>query len=173
MPKNTQNLSKKIARKEKHNSRVAFSAMDDDSALFGRAIKALGNCRFRVVVPDARGSLKEEDARIGGKSVIRIEINDIVIVARSGKDLEIMGRMDRKGTARLQKENRIHPALITASEITAEMMKKPVTAIEEGFEFDYENALDTIPEVESEDEADKSKRATVMPDNDDIDVDAI
>lgn len=172
MPKNTQHLSKKIARKEKHNSRVSISAMDDDSALFGRAIKALGNCRFRVVVPDARGSLKEEEARIGGKSVIRIEINDIVIVARSGKDLEIMGRMDRKGTARLQKENRIHPALITATEITADMMKKPVAVMEEGFEFDYENALDAIPEADDETDAEKAKHSSTALD-DDIDIDDI
>ena len=150
MPKNTQNLNRKIEKKEKRNAKISLSALDDESSLYGKAIKALGNKRFRIIVPDARGALREEEARIGGKSVIRIEINDIVVVVRSGRDLEIMGRMDKKNTARLQKDNRIHPALLTAGEITTEMMKNPVVK-EEGFEFDYEDTRDTESSNDNED----------------------
>lgn len=167
MPKNTQQ------KKEARNTRDAISAMDVDSdTIFGKTIKALGNRRFRVILPDSRGSLREEQARIGGK-IIRIEINDIVIIKQSGRDYEILGRMDKKNTARLQKANRIHPTLLLTGEITADkMMKSDVD--ETGFEFDYEDGghLSPIPE-EKDDEPVKSSHSTTKVDADDIDIDAI
>lgn len=156
--KKSQNLSRKIQRKEKHNDRTIHTAIEDEKALFARTLKALGNRRFRIAVPDIRGCLHEEEARIGGKAVIRIEINDIVIVARSGRDIEILGRMDRKSTARLQKEKRIHPGLLIAGEWTEDRANKADNDSMEDFEFDYEGLPDSAA-------AEKA--------GDDVDVDAI
>lgn len=164
-PNNVKKISRTAANKEKHNARVTLSVMDTDGeAIFGKAVKALGNKRFRVVVPDMKGSLRETDARIGGKNVIRIEINDIVVVVQSGRDLEIMGRMDKKNTARLQKENRIHPALLTAGQLRAD--------VEEcGFEFDYEGGEEAPAPAPAAIKG--SKTAKVEAHDDDVDIDAI
>lgn len=165
-------MNRKIEKREKRNAKVSSSALDDETALFGKAIKALGNCRFRVAVPDKRGMLYEADARVGGRSVIRIEQNDIVIVAQSGREYEILGRMDKKSTARLQKVNRIHPALLLTGEITADKMMKP-DADETGFEFDYEDGAPLSPIPEEDEESVKPSRSTTKVDADDVDIDAI
>jgi len=141
MPKNQQMISKKIERKNFHNKRVQDDAFSDETAKFGKTIKALGNCRFRIMMPDYRSPdyqhnkkrpLIEVEARIGGKSVCRVDLNDIVIVADSGDCYEILGKMDPHQATKLFKEDRIHPGLMNRGD--------PSEAInEEGIEFDYED----------------------------------
>jgi len=153
MPKNQQMLSKKIERKNLHNKRLQDDAFNDPGAKFGKTIKALGNCRFRIMVPDyrhpdyaknTRRPLVEVEARIGGKSVCRVDLNDIVIVADSGDCYEILGKMDPHQINKLFKEDRIHPGLMNRGD--------PSEVVEEDrIEFDYE---DPKKKEENEEEID-------------------
>lgn len=155
MPKNQQMISKKIERKNLHNKRVQDSAFDDDAAKFGKTIKALGNCRFRIMVPDYRSDdyeknkkrpLIEVEARIGGKSVCRVDLNDIVIVADSGDCYEILGKMDPHQVTKLFKEDRIHPGLMNRTDSSEQVDG-------EGIEFDYEDPKKAA-EAEKDEEID-------------------
>jgi hypothetical protein len=141
MPKNQQLISKKIERKSLHNKRKQGDAIEDEDSKFGRTIKALGNCRFKIMVPDYRHPdynenpnrpLVEVEARIGGKSVCRIDINDIVIVADSGDIYEIVGKMDPHQATKLFKDNRIHSGLMNRTD------SQEVGASSSGIEFVYE-----------------------------------
>jgi translation initiation factor IF-1 len=115
MPNNMQNVSRTKLKKEKKNERVEANALTDKDARFGRAIKALGNGMFRVIISekDHIERLMEVTARVGGRSVARIQINDIVVVAESGSVYELLGSITRKSALLLQKEKRIHPGLLT------------------------------------------------------------
>ena len=156
MPTKTKRMGKAKAAQQQRNNRTVLDALEDTDTLFGRTVKALGNCRFRVIVQDTKGRLNEEEASIVGRGIMRIDINDIVIVARSGpKNVEILGKMPPKDASRLSKEKRLHPALLTVSELDPEKVKKlsAVTA-EEGFEFDYDGSEGADGE-EADDEKEK------------------
>lgn len=114
MPKNSQTVSLLKSKKARKNERVELNALTDKDARFGRTIKALGNGMFRVVISekDYPERLLEITARVGGRGVARIQINDIVIIAESGRAFEVLGSVSRKNTLMLQKEKRIHPALL-------------------------------------------------------------
>jgi hypothetical protein len=114
MPKNLAKSQRAAEKKQKHNSGIEGSAIDDPDALFGRALKSLGNGWFQIAVqdPNRRESLIEAVAAIGGRSVIRIQINDIVVVAQSGKRYELMGSISRKGALHLQSQKRIPKTLL-------------------------------------------------------------
>ena len=160
MPTKTKKMGKAKAAQQQRNNRTVLDALEDTDTLFGRTVKALGNCRFRVIVQDTKGRLNEEEASITGRGIMRIDINDIVIVARSGpKNVEILGKMPPKDASRLSKEKRLHPALLTVSELDPEKVKKlsAVTAVaEEGFEFDYDGSEGADGE-EADDEKEKHK----------------
>jgi hypothetical protein len=150
MPKNQQMISKKIERKNNHNKRMQDTAFSDDDAKFGKTIKALGNCRFRIMIPDYRHPeyeknpnrpLVEVEARIGGKSVCRVDLNDIVIVADSGDCYEILGKMDPHQATKLFKEERIHPGLMNRGDPSE-------IADEDRIEFDYEDPKKKAEEEE-------------------------
>jgi hypothetical protein len=84
------------------------------------------------------------EARIGGKSVCRVDLNDIVIVADSGDCYEILGKMDPHQINKLFKEDRIHPGLMNRGD--------PSEVVEEDrIEFDYE---DPKKKEENEEEID-------------------
>lgn len=121
---------KKFARSRTNMIRSKI-AMMDDTALFAKVVKALGNCRFRILCPDEKGkAAREVDARIGGNSVTRILLGDIVIVGRNTSSdhetYEILGSLDKTQIKDLQTVRRLHPALIDMGEDT-----------DDGIEFDY------------------------------------
>lgn len=129
MPKNYGG-KKKIARNRTNMIRSKV-AMVDETAIFAKVIKPLGNCRFRILCPDAKGkTMVEVDARIGGNSVTRILIGDIAIVGRNTssdhESYEILGSLDKKQIKDLEKARRLHPSLIEVGEDTGD-----------GIEFDY------------------------------------
>lgn len=140
MPKNTQNISRSKLRKNAHNKRVLDVALSDEDACYGRAIKALGNCRFRIVVPSLdpkeRRRLIECEGRIAGNAVCRVQINDIIVVAKSGITYEILGTVDSRSASKLEKENVLHPALLTSGESDETNIRDS----DMGFEFDYTSA---------------------------------
>jgi translation initiation factor IF-1 len=108
---------KKSQARQRTNLIRSRTAMVDESAVFARVIKALGNSRFRILCPDAKGKTTVEvDARIGGNSVARISVGDIAIVGRNTsadrETYEILGSLDRKQIKDLEKARRLHPTLM-------------------------------------------------------------
>ena len=132
MPKNQQLISKKLERKSLHNKRKQGDAIDDEDSKFGRTIKALGNCRFKIMIPDYRHPDYKENTN---RPLIEVEariINDIVIVADSGDIYEIVGKMDPHQATKLFKEERIHAGLMNRTD------SQEVGASSSGIEFVYE-----------------------------------
>jgi translation initiation factor IF-1 len=101
-------------RKNAALNQVVLTAED---ALFGRTIKKLGNGQFRVLTTDDDNRSIEVNATILGKSVVRIEIGDIVIVGRNETSArvthEILGAVDKKTTQQLREAKRFHPSLFS------------------------------------------------------------
>jgi translation initiation factor IF-1 len=99
-------------------------AVIDDTALFGRTVKSLGNKRFRIQVPDKDGRGSEAEAVVGGKSVVRIQIGDVVIVGRNesaGKiSYEILGSCDKKTVKQLRDTKRLHESLFNGEDTLGE-----------------------------------------------------
>jgi translation initiation factor IF-1 len=158
MPKNEQTLSKSKGRKAAKEERVRKIALSDDSALYGRVIKALGHRHFRIILPDASMRLIEVTAKIPKKRALITE-SDIVVVATSGDDYEIHGAMDRKTAHTLVKEKKIHPDLLAGGDWDS--TKKEVIKLENdaGIEFDYEG-LEVKGEIE-EDESEVEKELKI------------
>jgi translation initiation factor IF-1 len=150
MPKNEQSLSKSKGRKAAKQERVRKIALSDDSALYGRVIKALGNRHFRIILPDASMRLIEVIAKIPKKRAMITE-SDIVVVATSGADYEIHGSMDRKTAHTLVKEKKIHPDLLAAGDWDG-TKKEVVKEESDGIEFDYEGLKEVVEESEDESE---------------------
>jgi len=126
---------KKQIKKDAKNSRVEAVALSDPDAIFGRAIKACGDGWFDIVVQHStkhRENLVEGRARIGGRSVARIAVNDVLIIARDENGrMEILGNVSAKNAKGLIKERRIPANLLvkTSAEDATE---------EGGIEFDEE-----------------------------------
>jgi translation initiation factor IF-1 len=106
----------KLAAKRNNEQRNKIVIQESD-ALFGRTLKSLGNCRFRIQTTDTDGRGVETDAVIGGKSVVRINIGDIVIVGRNETSArvtyEILGACDKKTVKQLRDAKRLHPSLVS------------------------------------------------------------
>ena len=155
MPNNEQKLSKSKGRKAAKQERIRKIALTDDSALYGRVVKALGHRYFRIILPDASMRLIEVTAKIPKKRALITE-SDIVIVAESGTDYEIHGTMDRKTAHTLAKEKKIHPDLLAAGDWDSSK-KEVVKEDSDGIEFDYEGleVKEEVEEDESEDEKEK------------------
>lgn len=156
MPNNSQNISKSKGRKAVKEERYRNIAVTDDSAIYGRVIKALGQRQFRVILPDRFKKLVEVTAKIPKKRAL-INISDIVVVASSGNNYEIQASMDRKALHILTKEKRLHPDLM-AAETWDSNSKQVVLKDDIGIEFDYEG-LDGkgVVEEEEEEESDDEK----------------
>ncbi len=162
--------AKRADRKNKSNLRVA---VEDDDAVFGRVTKVLGNRRFLVTYwdPENRRHIVDIQATIAKKKV-RIDINDIVNIAGSGRDWEIQAQIDPKSANKLKKEGRISAELLLATE------NAPVKAAGGGdaLEFDYGEDEEGAAESDSDAEEEKPKKAApkkVLEDLEDADIDAI
>ncbi len=169
-------VSKTAKRAEKKNKSNLHIAVEDDDAVFGRVTKVLGNRRFLVTYwdPENRRHIVDIQATIAKKKV-RIDINDIVNIAGSGRDWEIQAQIDPKSANKLKKEGRISAELLLATE------NAPVKAAGGGdaLEFDYgddeERGEESDPDTEEakpkKGEALKGKK--VVEDLEDADIDAI
>ena len=114
MPKNMQKSLRGIERKARKNDRVETDALDDPDVLFGRTVKHLGHGQFTVMVqdPDHRERLIEVIAKIIDKNTMRIAINDLVIVVKSGKSFELKGKLSTKSAKKLRNDKKIQAALL-------------------------------------------------------------
>jgi translation initiation factor IF-1 len=102
---------------QRKNATLNQVVMKEEDVLFGRTVKKLGNGYFRIQTTDTEDRGTEVNAVIAGKSVVRIEIGDIIIVGRnesSGKvSYEILGALDKKTAQQLREAKRFHPSLIS------------------------------------------------------------
>lgn len=163
------NMSKSAQRKEVKMRRDRLVALEDDAALFGRVIKALGNRQFRVVVPNSKKQLTEVVAKIP-KARVRVCLNDIVVMGHDEfRNFEIQCPMSSKDASRLHKERRLHPALLLGGEWDTEKAKKieMKEPEDEGFEFDYEGVEEGTG-FSDDDEAEKQKMAAAGDEDFDI-----
>ena len=114
MPKNMQKSLRGVERKARKNDRVEADALDDPDVLFGRTVKHLGHGQFTIVVqdPDHRDRLIDVIAKIIDKNTMRIAINDLVIVVKSGKSFELKGKLSTKSAKKLRNDKKIQSALM-------------------------------------------------------------
>lgn len=161
MPKNQQNMTKSKARKAVKQERYQKVALSDDSAIYGRVIKALGQRQFRVIVPDqVSRKLIEVTAKIPKKRSL-ITVGDIVVTAASGTSYEIQANMDKKAIHMLEKEKKIHPDLLAAADWDSSK-NQVILKNDAGFEFDYEGLPDVKEEREEiEDDSDDEKEIDI------------
>jgi hypothetical protein len=112
--KQMKNKRAAMEKKQKRNLAIENAALDDPESLFGRALRARGDGWFDIVLQHEkhRAELFETRARIGGHSVARINVNDIIIVAKSGNIYEILGLISTKSAKGLIKEKRIPSTLL-------------------------------------------------------------
>lgn len=147
MPRNQQNISKSKGRKAVKQERYRAVALSDDSAIYGRVIKALGQRQFRVILPDTSMRLIEVTAKIPKKRA-EINVSDIVVVAPSGTSYEIQATMDRKTTNALTKEKKIHPDLLAAADWD-ERKQTVILKDDLGIQFDYEGIQEEVNDKDS------------------------
>jgi translation initiation factor IF-1 len=145
-------------------------ALKDTEALFGRAVKTLGNGRFRITTTDNEGRAIETDAAIAGRSVVRIQIGDVLIVGRneSAKHItyEILGSCDKKAVKQLRDTKRLHPALFSEEdELGDDLFDRSEQIAEE------EEAAK--PKMEKGNKPAKAPKGLVEDEDDDVNVDAI
>ena len=144
------------------NERVAKEVLVDDTAFFGRTIKSLGNCRFRIQTTDEDGRPTEAEAVIGGRSVVRINIGDIVIVGRNKSagriTYEIVGSCDKKTIKKLREVTRLHSSLLDLGG---------------GLDDDIFDHSGDVGDEEEEAKDTKEKKQSAAGEDEDLDVDAI
>ena len=151
------------------NDRMNKGLADDEDALFGRVLKSLGNCRFRIQTTDEDDRGVEVDAAIGGRSVIRIHPGDLVVVGRNdsaGKiSSEIFGACDKTTIGKLQEAKRLHPSLC------AEMDDMTDDIFDRSEDIAEEEGATTAPK---KDKSNKPvKVVKLISETDEVDVDAI
>lgn len=158
----------KISAQRNNVSRTK-SAIADEEALFGRALKTLGNGRFRIHTTDGDGRAIEADAAIAGRSVVRIQIGDVLIVGRneSAKHItyEILGSCDKKAVKELRDMQRLHPAFFSEEDTLGDDLfdRSEEIAEEEAAKSKMEKANKPL----------KAAKAAAVDDDDTVDVDAI
>jgi len=133
--KKMEQKQKRDAKKSVRNSKEEDKAMDDETTLFGVAKKHLGNGMFLIDVQDEkhREHVYEVTAKAVRTNIARIVVNDVVIVAQSGKHFELEGTMSRKNIKTLISDRRIPASFIGST--TEEN--------EGGIEFEAEEAAPT------------------------------
>jgi translation initiation factor IF-1 len=153
------------------NDRMNKGLIDDESVLFGRVLKSLGNCRFRIQTTDEDDRGVEVDAAIGGRSVIRIHPGDLVVVGRNdsaGKvNYEIFGACDKKTIGKLKEAERLHPSLFSETDdLTDDIFDRSEDLVDDD--------ATTVAAATKKDKANKpSKVVKLATESDDVDVDAI
>ena len=112
--KKMEQKQKRDAKKSVRNSKVEDEAMHETDTLFGIAKKHLGNGMFLIDVQDEkhREHIYEVRAKAVLTNMARIMVNDVVIVAQSGRNFELMGTICKKNVKILIAEKRIPAALV-------------------------------------------------------------
>jgi translation initiation factor IF-1 len=154
--------SKQAAQRK--NAALNQIVLKEEDAIFGRAIKKLGNGHFRILTTTTDGHGTEVTAVITGKGVVRIEIGDVIVIGRNESagrvSYEILGSVDKKTTQQLREAKRFHPCFFSETE-------------GEGDDL-FDRSEDAAPEEGKIDKANKPiKKDKALLDDGEVDVDAI
>jgi translation initiation factor IF-1 len=153
---------------QRKNEQLNQVVLKEEDVLFGRTNKKLGNGQFRILTTDDDGRGIEVNAVILGKSVVRIDVGDVVVVGKNESSsrvtYEILGALDKKTTQQLREGKRFHPSLFSETD-------------ELGDEL-FDRSEDVKPEEESgKPKMEKGnkpvKKDKALLENDEVDVDAI
>jgi translation initiation factor IF-1 len=161
---------KKSAHSAKNkNEMLNKIVLEEEDVIFGRTTKKLGNGRFMIKMTNEKGHGMEVDAYLLGKSMVRIEIGDVVIVGRndSGKHTtyEILGSCERNVVASLRKANRLHPSLFNEEDLLGDDLFDRSEEVKEEEETTIKKDKGNKPV--------KKDKMTVSMDDDDVNIDAI
>ena len=114
-------VSRTKKRAERKNNSNLNIAIEDEEAVFGCVTKILGNRQFLVTIWDTNENKQIIDIRATiPKKKIRIDVNDIVNVAGSGKEWQIQAQLDSKTVNKLKKEGRITDSILRLAQKTTE-----------------------------------------------------
>lgn len=154
---------------QRKNTTLNQLVLNVDDAVFGKAIKKLGHSQFQIQTTDAENRAIEVTAAIAGKSVVRIDIGDILIVGRneSSKHVtyEILGALDKKTIHQLRQDKRLHNAFFSdVDELGDDLFDRSEEVNEE--------EVTAAPKMEKGNKPVK-KDKIVLDNDDDVDVDAI
>lgn len=150
---------------QRKNAALNQIVLKEEDVIFGRAIKKLGNGQFRILTTDAENRGIEVVATILGKSTVRTELGDVVVVgvneSSSKKTYEILGPVSKKTTQELREANRLHSSFFA-------------DAGEDGDDL-FDRSADAAPEEgDAKGKANKPiKKDKALLDDGEVDVDAI
>jgi translation initiation factor IF-1 len=114
-------MSRTKQRANRKNDSNLSIAVDDEEAMFGCVTKILGNRQFLVTIWDSASNKQIVDIRATiPKKKVRIDVNDIVNVAGSGKEWQIQAQLDSKTVNKLKKDGRIKDSILRLAQNTKE-----------------------------------------------------
>lgn len=196
-----------MSRKQKSLQRkqITFSttALSDETAIYARATKHLGNRSFLITIYDQKNNrhLTDIKARVPSKRAPKILIPSVVNVALAedddpedenpeqswaSKTWEILTPLDEKSVKQLKKDGRISDILASTAEISTETIKNvdsmtkkglgstALDYLDDGIEFDREEEEKELEaNTDKRDKVSKHKARVLRPDTDDVNIDAI
>jgi hypothetical protein len=203
MQKTGTQVSKKQKSLQRKQTRLSSTAVSDETAVYARVTKHLGNRSFLITIYDEKNNrhLTDIKAKVLSKRAPRISVPSVVNVTLAedpdpedsnaeskwgNKSWEIIVPLDEKAVKQLKKEGRISEVLAASAEISSDTIKNvdlmaqkgfastALADIDLGFEFDRE--AEEEPEVANTDKREKvgkHKVRVLKTEDADVDIDAI
>ena len=203
MQKTGTQITKKQKSLLRKQTRLSTTAVSDDTAVYARVTKHLGNRSFLITIYDEKNNrhLTDVKAKVLSKRAPRITVPSVVNVtlaedddpddsnaeSRWGtKNWEILVPLDEKAVKQLKKEGRISEVLASSTDISSETIKNvdlmigkglgstALGNLDLGFEFDREQDEEEDSTVtDKKEKVSKFKARVLKADSDEVDIDAI
>jgi hypothetical protein len=203
MQKTGTQITKKQKSLLRKQTRLSTTAVSDDTAVYARVTKHLGNRSFLITIYDEKNNrhLTDVKAKVLSKRAPRITVPSVVNVtlaedddpddsnaeSRWGtKNWEILVPLDEKAVKQLKKEGRISEVLASSTDISSETIKNvdlmigkglgstALGNLDLGFEFDRELEEEEDSTVtDKKEKVSKFKARVLKADSDEVDIDAI
>lgn len=203
MQKTGTQITKKQKSLLRKQTRLSTTAVSDETAVYARVTKHLGNRSFLITIYDEKNNrhLTDVKAKVLSKRAPRITVPSVVNVtlaedddpddsnaeSRWGtKNWEILVPLDEKAVKQLKKEGRISEVLASSTDISSETIKNvdlmigkglgstALGNLDLGFEFDREQEEEDDSTVtDKKEKVSKFKARVLKADSDEVDIDAI
>jgi hypothetical protein len=202
-----QKTGTQVSRKQKSLQRkqtlLSSAAVSDDTAVYARVTRHLGNRSFLITVYDEKNNrhLTDVKAKVLSKRAPRITVPSVVNVTLAEemdpddsnaeskwgtKNWEIIVPLDEKTVKQLKKEGRISEVLASSADISSETIKNVDIMTKKGlganalddleFGIEFERAEDDAEEVKNTDKKEKvskHKERVLKTEDAEVDIDAI
>jgi hypothetical protein len=203
MQKTGTQITKKQKSLLRKQTRLSTTAVSDETAVYARVTKHLGNRSFLITIYDEKNNrhLTDVKAKVLSKRAPRITVPSVVNVtlaedddpddsnaeSRWGtKNWEILVPLDEKAVKQLKKEGRISEVLASSTDISSDTIKNvdlmigkglgstALGNLDLGFEFDREQEEEDDSTVtDKKEKVSKFKARVLKADSDEVDIDAI